>query len=1021
MTFRLILLLICLQIIKGYSIVGQSIKFQNISTTQGLSQNSVVSIAQDTFGFMWFATQDGINKYDGSHFEQLEAYFQDVTAKTYSRLGKCYFDSENTLWITTLNGKLEYYDKTLNALVPVSGIPNASNIIQIGKDAYLVGSFTHGLYKLTIARTSDRLDVESIFNIEPNVSIYKFTDFENEIYLSTNRGVFVFDKISGYVNLLFKDQISAHVSDVIFDTNHNMLISTFGDGLFISTDKENIQRHPDLKEPLIIQDIHLDQMGRLWIATFGDGAFKVETNEVIQFRNEAQNKYSIKYNDILCIFEDSYGNIWFGTDGVGVSLINSDQKPIFGVTNDQVPDNIEVDIVRSICTDKNDDIWVGTYGKGMTRFSSDLKDITYYSTSSSGIGNISTNRILTLYNDDENRVWIGSQGGGLLLANDKYSSIQEIACLPNCKSIFDIHKAGENHLWLACDQLGMVKVNLNTKMCSDNDWRLAAQSIANINVRVISSGDRENTFYLGLEDGNVVEFDHNVGSIQVLPIESSRNGRIKSLYNDGNYLWIGTQQAGLIKYEKDSQSFQFINKSNGLPNNVIYAILPQGNDYLWISTNKGICQLVKKKLIHGDPNVVNQFYDSNNGLVSNEFNTGASHKDENGKLYFGAIDGINWFDPKDMVEDKSPVELEFLSLIITNQEGKEVYPILGEQGIKLNYYDRNFQIKYSSLDYSNNTRTLYKYKLDGINEEWINNESNDLVSFSNVPPGKYSFLLNATNKDGLWNTQPNKFYIEIVPAIWQQNWFIVMLVLLGLIGVYCLYNLRINQIKRTSDLQQQINLAETKALKSQMNPHFLFNSLNTIDHYILKNNPETASDYLSKFSKLVRQILDSSELSSITLARELEILKLYLKMEQMRFPNKFNFKINLMPDIDLEKIKLPPMILQPFVENAIWHGLLHKETVGHLYINIFSTKSHLIIEIDDDGIGRKGAEIFKSKTATRRKSYGVKITQERIRLINELSGLGGKMKTEDKYNAFNQSKGTKVTISLPLKRSKVLA
>lgn len=1021
MTFRLTLIQICFLLILSPTLVGQGTKFKNISTTQGLSQNSVVGIAQDTFGFMWFATQDGINKYDGSHFVQLEAYFQDVTAKTYSRLGKCYFDANNRLWITTLNGKLEYYDKSKNKFIPIKGVPNASNVIQISREEFLVGSFTHGLYKITTQLEDHELKIETVTNLEPNISIYNFTDVNNEVLLSTSKGVFVFDKETNVVQQRFIGELKSHVSDVIIDNDGNTLVSTFGDGLYISMDDKHLIKHPIFNNQVIIQDIHLDHAQRLWIATFGDGAFKIENSEVAQFKNEAQNKYSIKYNDILCIFEDSYGNIWFGTDGVGVSVIDSNQKPIFGVTNDQVPDNIEVDIVRSICTDQNEDIWLGTYGKGMSRFSPDLKDITHYSTSSSGIGQIPTNRILTLYNDEQNRIWIGSQGGGLLLANDKNSVIQKIECLEGCKSIFDFHKADENHIWLACDKVGLIKLNLRTYNCSDDDWAKAAQSISNINVRVISNGDKEGTFYLGLEDGKVVEFDHTAGTIKVLPIESSRNGRIKSLYNDCDYLWIGTQQAGLIKYKKEDQSFQFINKSNGLPNNVIYAILPQGDEYLWISTNKGICQLIKEKLIQEESQVVNQFYDSNNGLVSNEFNTGAYHIDQNGKLYFGAIDGLNWFDPYKMVEDKRPVELELLSLIITRHEGQEVHPILGEDNIKLNYFDRNFQIRYSSLDYSNNTRTHYKYKLDGINEEWIDNESNDLVSFSNVPPGKYEFLLNATNKDGLWNQEPNRFSIEIVPAIWQQKWFIALLILAGLLGLYYLYTVRINQIKRTSDLQQQIILAETKALKSQMNPHFLFNSLNTIDHYILKNNPETASDYLSKFSKLVRQILDSSELSTITLERELEILKLYLKMEQMRFPNKFNFKINLMPDIELEKIKLPPMILQPFVENAIWHGLLHKESVGHLHVNIFSTKSHLIIEIDDDGIGRKRAEIYKSKTATKRKSYGVKITQERIRLINELSGLGGKMKTEDKYNESRQSVGTKVTISLPLKTNKVLA
>jgi len=199
-----------------------------------------------------------------------------------------------------------------------------------------------------------------------------------------------------------------------------------------------------------------------------------------------------------------------------------------------------------------------------------------------------------------------------------------------------------------------------------------------------------------------------------------------------------------------------------------------------------------------------------------------------------------------------------------------------------------------------------------------------------------------------------------------------------------------------------------------MNPHFLFNCLNSIDSFILSNEPQYASEYLSKFSKLIRNILDFSKTNAITLGQELESIEIYIQMEQMRFMNKFEYKINVDPLINQENRCIPPHILQPYVENSIWHGLLHKEEIGMITIDIEQEENYYVFKVGDNGVGRKKAMLYKTKTATKQKSHGMKITKDRIQLINQLNGKGGTVKIIDKEDENGNSLGTVVVVRIPI-------
>jgi len=989
----------------GIVLDAQQIQFEQVSTNDGLSQNSVVSIAQDSSGFLWFATQDGLNKYDGSNYSQYEVFFRDKTAQDYNELGKIMADDGGGIWMTTYDEGLQYFYPSTEKFTYVKGVEDASFILQRDTMEFWVSSFTHGLYKILI--DGDDIQVEHILD---DIAINKLIQYGDQFLLSTQVGLIKFDiETSGTTNLFSGLK---NISDVIVSDEALLIISTLGHGLYAATDENSIVKYLDLPTDLLIQDIHIDKSDRFWVATYGDGLYLAEGSTVTQYKTNPLDDTSISYNDILCIFEDKDDNLWFGTDGGGASYIVADRKPIYSITNNRMPKNAPVDVVRSIATDTDSNLWIGTSGKGLTMVSQNMSVIKHYNTAGSPPSKLSSDRIMSLHHDDQQDLWIGTQDGGLMRKQVNTEKIEKVNGALPAETIWDIKQADKDQLWLCTGKQGLILLNK-----SDLTWkkllpRNGFEALIDGNIRTMIEGT-DGEFFVGTEDGEVfgVRTDSRKRKID---INRKNIGAIKSLYLDGDMLWVGTQKSGIIVVDQNSGKQIELNKSTGLPNNVVYSILEQDDQYVWISTNMGICQIDKKKCYDQEGDIVVQHLTVENGLIGNEYNTGAYHMDDHGTMYFGGIDGINWFEPDEITIDNDPIGIVLLDLITTNRDGQDIKHINDLSSIELKHTDRNFQIRYVAQSYAKTkTKTKYQYKLEGINTEWIDNESNELVSFSNIPPGEYTLLINATNNDGVWAKEPVRFDIDIIPAFWQTWWF-SLLAVVGVIGlVWYLFTIRVNEIRKTSALKEQITKVEAKALKLQMNPHFLFNSLNAIDNYILKNEKLIASDYLSKFSKLMRQILDYSEQNRITLTQELATLELYIKMEQLRFQNKFAFELEVDKDVNTNTALLPPLILQPFVENAIWHGLMHLEHGGELKVKIESGDHGIKCIIDDNGIGRDSAKQIKTKSATKHKSHGIRITQERINLDNELHRIGANITIEDKYDKNSLPAGTMVTIDLP--------
>ena len=340
--------------------------------------------------------------------------------------------------------------------------------------------------------------------------------------------------------------------------------------------------------------------------------------------------------------------------------------------------------------------------------------------------------------------------------------------------------------------------------------------------------------------------------------------------------------------------------------------------------------------------------------------------------------------------------------------------------LRLKYKQNFFSINFSAKAFTMPDQVKFRYRLSGF-DEWNEVVGHYNANYTNVPGGDYVFQLQAANNEGVWNKDSFELPVHVVTPFWLTWWFRIGVAILVLSGVYFFYRYRINQVSKKQqlkrDYEKKLANVEMSALLAQMNPHFLFNCLNSIDSYIIRNESKKASEYLNNFARLMRLILQNSRSNYISLKDELEALELYMQMESLRFKNKFSYSINIDERVDTSSIVIPPMLIQPYVENAIWHGLMHKTNgeEGRVNINLFKEKDDLQCVIEDNGIGRKQAAEFKSqRQMNHKRSMGMQITKDRIEIINKLYNMNASINIYDREDEKGKAIGTKVELTIPV-------
>ena len=672
----------------------------------------------------------------------------------------------------------------------------------------------------------------------------------------------------------------------------------------------------------------------------------------------------------------------------------------------------------------NDDLFIGSSESGMIQYTSNDSVIIYQK--SDATGSIQGDDVWAMLKIDNNQLLVGTYGNGLSYFNaatQRFSQNKKQALFDSLRMqgtlIMYLMHDSKQRLWIATQRMGLYCYDAAIDSLTHFHPDEPVNKINDATVLTVYEDSNGNIWIGGFEKG--IDVISTKGQLinhyeyNSLNKNTPGSNSITCFLRQKNLIWFGTIGGGLNSFDIENKKFYRLTEANGLPDNTVYGIINDDSD-LWISTNRGLCRVIPY-LNDTTLTILSRGYNTSDGLPANEFNQGGYYKDDDGIFYFGSVNGLVSFKPALIKDNPYKPKVILTSFKVFEKPYAIDSGIAYKKVIELNYNEDFFSFEFAAASYFLSEENQYAYLLEGFNKGWIQNGNRHYISFTNLSPGTYHLKIKASNNDGIWGDEKQLITIIINPPFWMTWWFRLMIVALIAGTIYQIVNTRIKRIKkeerRKADFAKRIAETETKALRAQMNPHFIFNSLNAIHKYIWEHEQTLASDYLTRFSKLMRMILENSSHQKIPLDKELECLRIYIELESLRFENKFDFKIQIHSEHDAEDILIPPLLLQPFAENAIIHGLMKKKEGQRLLdIQLKTTATDLICIIDDTGIGRKAAA--EQRTATSHKSLGMSVTHDRIEIMNIESERKTQLSVTDKTDAEDKASGTRVEIILPL-------
>ncbi len=472
--------------------------------------------------------------------------------------------------------------------------------------------------------------------------------------------------------------------------------------------------------------------------------------------------------------------------------------------------------------------------------------------------------------------------------------------------------------------------------------------------------------------------------------------KVECMFEDSEQkIWIGLNQGGVICFPTGDISSR--NRIEYLSNKTVTDLYEDSDNNLWLATaNSGLYQYsLYSNITYVSPNIINDRGDSTRSVQAVRIDNPSPESSLNNRD----------------VQDTTAPKVYISSIKINNRDTAVLpsYRLQAEQ----NFIRMSFV---GSLP-GNPGLFQYRYKLAGVDKDWVYTSSS-YVQYTMLPPGKYLFSVEAMSKTGVWSADPAQIQLEISPHFYQTIWFKILLstILLFLVGLAIwIYtrSVRLKEQEKTKIGKRIANL-ELMALRAQMNPHFIFNTLSSIQHFISGNNSEEALKYLSKFAKLMRVILDNSKNKFISISEEIKAISLYLDLEKLRFKSKFDYEINVAEDIDPEYDQIPSMLVQPYIENAILHGIAHKLSKGKITISLYREHQHLICCVEDDGVGRLHAAELRKNQTKYHQSQGMSITEDRLQIMNKVNDNDLSVIIEDIYPDKVGETGTRVKIYVPL-------
>ncbi len=1023
-------------------------QFQHLNSAQGLSQNTVNAVTQDKFGFIWIGTNIGLNRFDGKNIINFFYHEKDSTSIPSDKIICLFSDSNGKLWIGTEGGLCSYnFNTNTFKNIRLKGAPACnyiSSLIEDRKNNLWVGT-KGGLFllnPLTDKFILYRSDTSAVQPYYANRITSLTIDENNFIWMTTLKGVKRFDPI--------KKEFKTYLHD---GNNSNSISNNFTEG--------------------ILSDLH----GKIWVGTIGNGVDIIYSKNdwVVHFPNCYSNS-SVIGNYFKSIFTDSERDIWFASSDGGLSFINAENnfKNILHDPNES--HSISDNEINCLFQDKSGMLWVGTGKSGVERFSIQPKNFTTYFKESSWPGVTGEINVNDLCKDSSGNIWLATNKGLIktnfekqnfeIINNQFLNSISAheyfiYSVLCNAKnniligaepgayqynqtekkltvfsyqpthddeSIHDIPFNASDHSFIVGNTI--------FKIISFNDDSVLFLTSMGITVYSISKNEFANRYnnevlnklpHNGYYTNGIVDDEKNIwvaGSNRLLKLNSdftidtifshdwkNQNSIPSNAVHDfiedekGN-IWFATDN-GIAKIEKRTKKITRWNKDNGLLSDYCNALIEDDDENIWVSSLKGISELKVNGEIKNYPLNENSFV--------NEFNNHSKLKISDQLLAFGGTKGFTVFNPQSFNQNNFLPPVQLTSFKVNNVD---YFLSDSTSEINLNYNQNSFSFEMAALSFDHSDENKFAYKLEGYDGDWIYCNTRNFGSYTNLQAGDYVLHIKASNCDGVWNEKGLQLNIKVIPPFWKTMWFKILSVLLIASALFSFYKIRTRSIRKTekkkTETERKIASMQMTALRSQMNPHFIFNSLNSIQDFIANYEREDALKYLSKFSKLIRSILNQSQNNNTTVTDELEMLKLYVELESLRFNHKFDCTFIIDEKINCDETQIPSMIIQPFIENSILHGFIGKDEDCHIKISMIKTDEKLNCVIEDNGIGRKKATEIKQNKSYQHPGFGIKLTADRIDTMNKASGEKINLRIEDLFDQNGNATGTRVQLEFTI-------
>ena len=780
--------------------------FNHLGINEGLSQSSVTCIFQDQKGFMWFGTQDGLNRYDGYNIKIFKNNPGDSTSLTDNFIFSIYEDPSRILYIETQSGTFHRYNprsESFQIVIKDSLNLEQAKVSSVG--ALLQESsgirWTGGLSKGTgLERFDAKTGKSTIFKHNPSDpsslsddKVYSvFRDRSGNLWVGTFNGLDRLDERTGkFIHYKNKPGDPNSLADnwvwpIYEDSRGFLLIGTVRNGLSMFDPNSNkfYNYKNDPNDPTSINDnfvfsLYEDRSGVIWIGTnlSGINYFNPSTQSFEYYKHDPGNKNSLSDDVVYSILADRKGNYWIGTQSGGLNKFDYYKKKFTSYNhNPSNANSILSNSIQSLLEDRSGNVWIGTYSSSLDMLDPKTGVFNHYANNPSDPGSLSDNRIYSLLEDKLGNIWVGTYGGGLNkldLATGKFFRYQ-------------------------------FKEDDSTSISSNATWSLALDDAGNLwvgtfggGVNVLNLNNQTFTYLKNNPDDSTTIADNNV-----IRIFKDRKGN----------MWIGTTK-GLSRYSKENKVFKNYDEKDGLANNFIYGIEEDDKGNLWLSTNNGL-----SKFNPENETFKNYYYED--GLQGNEFNQNAYARDPaTGRLLFGGPNGFNIFHPdslKDNLYTPPIVLTKYLRFNTDDEEGKPIIEkgISERDSILLTYKDNIVTLEFAALNYYNSNENQYRYKLEGFNKNWIQLGNDHSVTFTNLSPGDYTLRVIGSNNDGVWNEEGRSLFIEVTPPWWRTNvaYAIYIISFLGLL--YGLRKFEINQREQKTKLREnELRLKASEAEK----------------------------------------------------------------------------------------------------------------------------------------------------------------------------------------------------------------